>query len=54
MTKIPCVKVVQWEYRMLFGVVKTTWILPPVKVKMPTRAQFRSQARRQIRLGVEK
>ena len=41
MTKIPSVCVIEWKFKGIFGRVKQTWVLPSVKVTVPSGAQRR-------------
>ena len=40
---IPPIAVVEWKYRGLFGYVKTVWVLPSVKVQVPSRVDVRRE-----------
>ena len=46
--EIPAIRVIEWQYRGLFGRVKTTWVLPPVKVGVLSKLDYQAVAIRQI------
>ena len=46
--EIPAIRVVQWQYRGLFGRVKVTWVLPPVKVGVLSTLEYQAIAIRTI------
>ena len=46
--EIPATPVITWQYRALFGRVKTTWVLPPVKVGVLSKLDYQAIAIRQI------
>ena len=46
--EIPAIRVVQWQYRGLFGRLKVTWVLPPVKVGVLSTLDYQAIAIRTI------
>ena len=46
--KIPAIPVVEWQYKALFGRMKMTWVLPPVKVAYATPTQHRMTLRERL------